>query len=250
MELFLDTTQIPQYFFSSDRQFGVGEKHITRFCNEDVLLLMYDGVLRFYEDGIPIELCSGEYYIQRRGLFQQGVEKSDAPHYFYIHFQGAWSEKGGLPRRGHYPPELPNLIQELDILPRDNETAWTHTAAFLKILCALYQEENESAPPPLAQRIEQALRAHIKEDITIHVLASIFNYSPNYIIRVFRDFHGKTPHEYLTELRLKEAEQHLLYSDLSLSSIAKVCGFGSYINFYKAYQKAYGRSPRQKPKSK
>ena len=41
-----------RYRHSSFRYFKEGEHHIERFCKDEVLLLIFDGVLRFEEDGI------------------------------------------------------------------------------------------------------------------------------------------------------------------------------------------------------
>ena len=68
---------VPTYRLSAFRRFLPNERHITRVESGDILLLMLDGVLRFTEDGVPVELSGGEYYIQQRGLFQDGPEVSD-----------------------------------------------------------------------------------------------------------------------------------------------------------------------------
>lgn len=69
----LSFDELPHYLFSDNRQFLPEERHIDRLCGEDVLLLVRKGVLRFHEDGVLAELHAGEYYIQRAGLYQQGL---------------------------------------------------------------------------------------------------------------------------------------------------------------------------------
>ena len=51
------------YRHASFRYFEKNEHHITRFCIDNVLLLVYEGVLRFSEDGEEKEVRAGEYYI-------------------------------------------------------------------------------------------------------------------------------------------------------------------------------------------
>ena len=60
MSEYLSSEKLPQFLFSHDRAFQPGEKHVTRVCPEDVLLLMFSGVLRFTEDGVPVEVRGGE----------------------------------------------------------------------------------------------------------------------------------------------------------------------------------------------
>ena len=83
--------------FSDNRQFLPEERHIDRLCGEDVLLLVRKGVLRFHEDGVLVELHAGEYYIQRAGLYQQGLLPSDAPNYFFVHFHGVFKKAKTAP---------------------------------------------------------------------------------------------------------------------------------------------------------
>ncbi|MBE6638831.1 MAG: helix-turn-helix transcriptional regulator [Ruminococcaceae bacterium] len=54
---------------------------------------------------------------------------------------------------------------------------------------------------------------------------------------------GKTPLVYIAELRIGRAKVQLENSDLALYEVARSCGFGSYINFYKCFRKSEGCSP-------
>lgn len=59
----IDLNKPIRYKTASLRFFKEGEHHISRRCPEDVLLLVYDGVLRFSEDGVPFEISAGQYYM-------------------------------------------------------------------------------------------------------------------------------------------------------------------------------------------
>ena len=56
----IDLNKEIKYLFSSLRFFASKEHHVDRFCKDDVLLLVYDGVLRFSEDGVMYEIHPGE----------------------------------------------------------------------------------------------------------------------------------------------------------------------------------------------
>lgn len=104
----------PIYCLSSFRYFRKNEKHITRIAGEHILLIVFQGTLRFVENGIPIEINENEYYIQKRGLYQEGAFASNAPKYFYLHFQGDWGSSAPfLPYRGTclIEPLMPLLEQ-------------------------------------------------------------------------------------------------------------------------------------------
>jgi len=74
------------FMHSSLRFFSENEHHVTRFCEDDVLLMVFEGVLRFTEGDVFYEIYPGEYHIQKNHTFQTGEEASDSPKYLYVHF--------------------------------------------------------------------------------------------------------------------------------------------------------------------
>ena len=241
--MYLDTSQLPVLAFSHYRQFVPGEKHITRFCDEEVAVFLFSGVLRFVENGVPVEVHPGEYYIQKRRLFQQGLLPSDSPYYYYIHFYGEWSETDGIRPHGRYPDEIRPLFQKLDELCQLNASVLAQNAVFYDILSRLPNVRPASAQNQLAEEIRQELYRHVSSSFSLNDLSAKLHFSPNYLIRVFRSVYGQTPYDYLLRLRLEKAEQLMRYSDLSMKAIASECGFGSYANFYKAFHRHRGVAP-------
>ena len=81
---------LPEFVYSGFKRFERREHHVTRVFDESVVIFMMEGVLRFEEDGAPVELCEGEYYVQRAGLFQSGKAASDCPSYLYLHIRASF----------------------------------------------------------------------------------------------------------------------------------------------------------------
>ena len=108
----LELDQHPIYVASSFKHFLPGEKHVTRICSEDVLIIMLHGTLYFNEDGKPVQVSKGQYYIQRRGLYQEGIIPSSDARYYYIHFIGSYSN---TKKRFRFPamPILQNPLMDL-----------------------------------------------------------------------------------------------------------------------------------------
>ena len=77
----LHISPVPSFLACSTRQFLPAEHHLTRFSTFSVLILMREGVLRFREGGVDVELHPGEYYLQREGLLQEGMLPSNSPVY-------------------------------------------------------------------------------------------------------------------------------------------------------------------------
>ena len=120
----IDLNKPIKYRCSSLRFFDQNEHHVTRFCRDDVLLLVYDGILRFSEDGIQYEVHPGEYHIQKKNTFQSGNLASDSQKYFYVHFWADWtSDNKFLPRRGKFEYlAVKSIIEALDQSAYNNFT--------------------------------------------------------------------------------------------------------------------------------
>lgn len=245
MPAFLDVQTLPAYAYSNFRRFETGERHVTRTCGEDVLVIIFSGTLRFRENGVPVEVGAGEYYIQRSGLFQQGIEVSEAPFYYYVHFHGAWREDEGISCRGTFAPDARAICAQLDEARSRSASLLETTAVFYRLLMQLRYEQNQTPVRQLAEQIRIRLQKTGADDVSLCTLSHELHFSENYLIRVFKQAYGVTPHAYLVSLRLERAVQLMRYSDLSLERIALESGFGEYVNFFKAYKKAYGTSPRQ-----
>jgi len=89
------------------------------------------------------------------------------------------------------------------------------------------------------------IRENFSRQITLSNLAERAGYSPNYFHHVFSSVMGKTPQEYLTEERIRNAKRLLVQSDKSLSEIAYECGFSSQSHFSRQFKKHTFSTPGQ-----
>ena len=241
--LSLDT--FPTYIFSAFRRFEAHEKHIARVSKHDVLVMVFEGVLRFEENGVPVEVRAGEYYIQRSGLAQEGVAESDAPKYYYIHFTGSFDEaKDTLPLHGKADfDKLFPLFQKLDTLRLAGASTVDVGAVFLRILSALKQSSDQTDKSDIVRKVIAFVAEDVRVRHSLDTLAEACGYSKNHVIKVFRKETGKSPHEYITDMKIEMAKQQLLNAESSLAQISAECGFGEYINFYKAFVQSEGCAP-------
>ena len=228
---------------ASLRFFEKNERHVSRFCPCDVLVLVYDGVLRFCEDGIPCEVSAGEYYIQRRGRYQSGDEVSDSPKYLYVHFYGTWGDaERALPERGFFNyAALQGLINEIDTMFRGDYSRVEKEGAFFTLLSSLYR--SREVEDTLAKKIEEYLQ---REYLTVSSLEDIcerFHYSRNHVINVFKAEYGMTPFEYLNDIKIKRGMYLLGATSRSIDAIARECGFNNYSHFYRLFIRKNGVSP-------
>lgn len=238
---------IPIYRLSAFRCFLPRERHITRTEGCDVLLLMLDGVLRFTEGGEPVELVKGEYYIQQRGLFQDGPVASDCPSYFYLHFGGCeWCDAVPvLPRRGTFDPEaLLPLLRELSDAENGDAPMMIKSGLLCSILTHLFRAQTRSERDVLVDDMARRLTQDLQSPPTLSELAADFHFSENYLIRIFRDAMGTTPHAYVNAARIRKAKLVLSTSNMTADRVAYECGFADYAHFYRMFYKEVGCSPK------
>ncbi len=106
-----------------------------------------------------------------------------------------------------------------------------------------------AAPGFDAERLSslEAMTRFIGEDglraVQVSDVARAAGLHPNYAISLFRKAFGITIKQALTRHRLDAAQSLLLSTDLSITTIAFDCGFGSLSSFYEAFEKRFSVSP-------
>lgn len=241
---YIDINQPITYAYASLRFFKPRECHVSRICPENVLLLVYDGILRFIEDGKVYEIYPGQYHIQRQGSVQVGKYASDVPQYLYVHFWGSWTDdKSGLPRSGVFDyKKFKPIMEELHTLNSTKTPHYIQAAKFYKLLSLLQPTKTVIT---LADKIAAYLTNATTENISIERLCEEFHFSKNHIINVFKQEYGVTPIIYLNELRLNYAESLMKATSNSLEQISLESGFQTYSHFYKMFLRRHGYSPEQ-----
>ncbi len=232
------------YKHASLRYFDKNEHHITRFCPDDILLMVFDGVLRFSQDGKLYEIGAGQYFIQKHGCMQEGKLPSDSPKYLYVHFSADWTEgKYILPSQGEFDyGALKHDMKALNGLCHGNAPYIEQAAVFFKIISSLYPRSTEVSP---AGKIAAYLEDTLETEVTLNEIASKFNFSKNHIINIFKAEYGVTPFRYINGLRVKQAQQLLEITSDSTETVAIKCGFNDYSHFYKVFKNITGVSPVQ-----
>ena len=76
-------------------------------------------------------------------------------------------------------------------------------------------------------------------------MAAASGYSMSYFKKLFKDFYGVAPGEYLTMLRINKAKALLESRLFSLSEIADECGFSSESYFSHAFKRVVGCPPKK-----
>ena len=232
------------FLYSSLRYFSENEYHITRFCEDDVLLLVFDGVLRFSENGKNYEIHPGEYFIQKGGCRQEGCFPSLAPKYLYIHFRGTWGNSDTtVPRSGKFDYiKFKPLIENLDNMCHKNYSYTDKCAVFYYILSLLKTKPKKSGE---ADKISEFIEKNYLNNITLSDLSAEFHYSKNHIINIFKKEYKITPIQYANRLKIEQAERLLETTSEDIMLISQKSGFSDYPHFYKTFLKKNGVTPTE-----
>ena len=96
----------------------------------------------------------------------------------------------------------------------------------------------------LSERAMQYFTEHKCENITVESCAKALYVSPSHLIRVFKKETGQTPHKFLMDEKLKEADSLIKLGVLSLKEVASLTSFSSSAHLITAYKKKYGKTPK------
>lgn len=95
----------------------------------------------------------------------------------------------------------------------------------------------------LYQNICDYIERNIDEDLSLDSIANHFFLSKFYISHVFKDNIGISLHKYVSKKRLQLCHDAILSGE-SMSQACNNYGFDDYSNFYRAFKKEFGISPR------
>ncbi len=89
----------------------------------------------------------------------------------------------------------------------------------------------------------QYIENNYTETINIAQLAGLIHLSEFRFCHLFKDSIGKSPLNYINEVRLKNAHKLLERKEMSISEVAITVGFQDYNNFGRLFRKYYGYAP-------
>jgi len=86
--------------------------------------------------------------------------------------------------------------------------------------------------------------SHYHEAINLHAISDQAYFSRYHFIRLFSKIYGKTPHQYLTAVRIEQAKL-LLQTDLPVQQVCFAVGFDSIGSFSSLFKRQVGANPAQ-----
>ncbi|MDY8025088.1 response regulator [Paenibacillus polymyxa] len=105
-------------------------------------------------------------------------------------------------------------------------------------------------PQGIVQDINDYIRSHFREGLTIKQLAERFFLHPAYLGQLLIRKNGIGFNELLHDLRIEEASRLLRMNQYKNSELSEMVGYTSYNHFLKQFEKRLGMSPNEYKKNK
>ena len=111
-------------------------------------------------------------------------------------------------------------------------------------ISAEFKQQKLPSKKTLAEQIVEYIDRNA-DKVTLPSAAAHFGYHPVYLSKLLPLKTGKTFSQTVTAARMRRAQLLVGHTDLSLEKIAAMLGYSNSSNFYKAFKKYYGTSPRK-----
>ncbi|MGB3542547.1 helix-turn-helix transcriptional regulator [Rubrivirga sp.] len=93
------------------------------------------------------------------------------------------------------------------------------------------------------QLVTDYVSARLASTITLAEIASIAGYSPSHFIDLFRRSTGQTPHQYVIERRIREAQRLLTETEDTIATVAYQTGFSDQSHLTRTMRRRLGITP-------
>ena len=267
----------PDGYFRIDRvaqqeTYSMPRRHQHNFFE---LYYLLSGTRYYYIQGKTYLLRENDIILVRPGAYHKTIDTSQGSHdRLLIHFDRAYFTQ---------EPSISQFVEELFTLPqiiiRPRSADRTNLQnVVLRILGEMHQPEEdrsrgmmlsglmremlaltyraglnsnleaEEADPHSDPRISELIEyinENYRDELRVEALAQRFYLSRYHLSRKFKEATGFTIIEYINSVRIIEAQELLLHSDLKIGELVDQVGFGSSSQFTRIFKDITGVTPSQ-----
>lgn len=221
----------------------------TKYLIDDEALRVNKGDFVFVPKGLPHKTDSEQCLHNERMLLCFGDEVFDAS------MQPVLEELSREKLIRVEKSRLPVLAEILQKLQKEyskerkyrEEMILAYTRELLLLLCRYRTAETQklSESDKLMYEISEYIAAHFDENLSLRELGSIFALSNGHLSRRFKAVVGMGINEYITYIRILNAEKLLKNTKLTVMEIADRCGFNDSNYFSTVFRQTMGLTPYQ-----
>ncbi len=115
---------------------------------------------------------------------------------------------------------------------------------YLSLVVNTFNQEQNASNYAIFQ-VEQYIREHYHEELTLNSLADLVYLNPNYLSNIFAQATGCTLSKYIKQIRMEKAQELLLNTNMKVTDISQSVGYPNTSYFCKSFQKLYGTTPER-----
>jgi DNA-binding response OmpR family regulator len=103
----------------------------------------------------------------------------------------------------------------------------------------------KSPDEQLLERVMKVINKNIgNSDLSVDAIADEVGLSRVHLHRKMKELTGQTPHDFIRNIRLKQAANLLASHNMNITEVMYACGFNNAASFSTIFKKFYGMSPR------
>lgn len=96
----------------------------------------------------------------------------------------------------------------------------------------------------LLQNMKEIIDHNYNKGYNLKIIAQGLGMSESNITRLFKQYYGLTPNEYVVQIRVEKAKSLLSETNVDIFTVAYEVGFKSLSNFYKCFKEQVGCTPK------
>ena len=236
------------------------KSHSHEYCH---LLCMREGELVFTLNGSEFAMRAGDIVLVPAGVLHEFQNKTAAKaEYYEIKFtllnraleQAVLAGKNYISNDSfacHLVEHVADEYLHNRTMSDDSATAALNTLMFhLTSETRIISEGDApiidtSDYSPTAKKVIDYLEANYSRNLTLDDVSAGVGISKNYLCNAFKSNTGITILDCLNMIRVRKAAELIVYSDLSLTQVAKMCGYVSTSHFNRVFSRVAGIPPGQ-----
>ena len=217
---------------------------------------------------VSVRLSAGDTFILFPGVeLQYQADKDEPWEYCWAGFMG--TDAASIIRNTGFSKETPYILKGtipeeeirngLDEIYQNKGNTYESSVAMAGRLYSLlavfmhYAQRTEPEKDSHVWYVEKAMsyiETNYSYPITVEDIAYYVGISRSHLFRSFQNYMRKSPKDYLSGYRIRQACHLLRETDLSVSTIAYSVGFENNLYFSKAFRKQKGMSPSEYRRAK
>ena len=250
-------------FFYQEKEKGFvfpGEAHPL-----SELTYVDQGILHSVADGQDLVLEQGDIVVYAPGQWHMQYADVDiAPRFVTVSFSMKTDALNKLKGRKFKAPQ--QAVTLLQLMLREQERSDEYSRGMIlallnQLLLVLLRQSDSPAPSKLRasnaihseneiiRRAQQFVSSHIREKLTVPIVAMNVDVSPSYLTALFHKNLQISPGEYIRRIKLQESKQMIRENAMNFTEIAAALQYSTVHHFSRQFKEKFGITPSEYAKS-